>query len=518
MSRELNAERFHAQPFIKVIGNEIKEAEKTFLELTGYGKPEIIGKDLDYVLKKLLRLSIGEKELLFNGVGTYFIFTGNFEFREVEINFTYFQDTEESTLFFRECTPGFEEKNRYLEQILKDEISGIAVYSAADRLLLKANKKYLNSLEAPYNEKRSSIGRRIDEIVAGWKDSPAEKCWRNAADTGRTVLIEEYEQVTGARGITYWKCHITPIAESGKIKYIVIRTDDITESIFNKRKIENQELILKSERHEKQMLETTMRMKDEFLATITHEFKTPLTVINAALQTIESLYVSQVSDNLKKHLQRIRTNTYRQLRLVNNLLDITKCNAGHFKLNKKNLDIVYLTEAIVKSVDPYARQKGVRLKFTASQACREMAIDDEKFERILLNLLSNAIKFTSRGKTIHIDVSCKSGKAFITVKDEGIGIPKSKLKIIFDRFGQVDSLLSRQAEGTGIGLSLVNKLVSAMEGKIEVDSKVGEGSTFTVTLPIRKTRRKKPELSLIGMQDSRVMQAAAIEFSDIYVE
>ncbi|WP_051153534.1 sensor histidine kinase [Ruminiclostridium papyrosolvens] len=163
--------------------------------------------------------------------------------------------------------------------------------------------------------------------------------------------------------------------------------------------IKNQQVqLLKIEKVKNQTLETAMKMKDEFLATITHEFKTPLTVINAALQAIESIYGSQISENIKRHLQRIRTNSYRQLRLVNNLLDITRYNAGHVKLNKKNLDIIFLSRAIVKSVDLYAKQKGLELLFTADCNYLELGIDEEKFERILLNLLSNAIKFTPKGK------------------------------------------------------------------------------------------------------------------------
>lgn len=653
MSIGLNLEQLDSQPFIFITGNEINKAGRLFLELTGYDSSDVVGKDADFVLKNLLRLYIDREELS-KKTGPFYIFTRKLEFREVEIETVYIQEAFSSALIFKECFTRFEDKNIYLEQIYNAGISGIAVYSVPDMILLKANQKYLDFLEVPFNDRQNSLGRRIDEVVTDWKGSPVEKFWMEAIITGKTVQVKEYEHKGFTRGLTYWESIITPIKENGKIKYVVGNTQEITEKVLAGRKIEaqasevkkqkeqmdaimenmtealyifdkygnyilinkagrdyiggsiekagdslkmvdyyeldgrrlqftdtpiyhalngrtveekvvlmkskdkeiytsisgspifdangdllygvvtkrnvtdkilheekmkqHQELILKSERLEKQMLESTMKMKDEFLATITHEFKTPLTVINAALQTIESFYANQISDKLRKHLQRIRINSYRQLRLVNNLLDITKYNAGHFKLNKKNIDIIYLSEAIVKSVDLYARQKGVTLKFTASHACREMAIDDEKYERILLNLLSNAIKFTEKGKVIHIDVSCKNNKAVISVKDEGIGIPKSKLKMIFERFGQVDSPLSRQAEGTGIGLSLVNTLVSAMGGMIAVNSKVGDGSTFTVTLPISRLREKKNNANSINLQDNRVMQAAAIEFSDIYLE
>ena len=307
--------------------------------------------------------------------------------------------------------------------------------------------------------------------------------------------------------------------EDGNLLYGVIISRNVSDNIRNQQMIKlQQELLLKAEKEKNQSLENAMKMKDEFLATISHEFKTPLTVINAALQSVESIYGNQISDNIKRHLQRIRINSYRQLRLVNNLLDITRYNAGHVKFNKKNMDIVFLTKAIVKSVDLYAKQKGLELEFTTQCDYMEIGIDEEKYERIMLNLLSNSIKFTPKGKAIHVCLSCDKKKVAVSVRDEGIGIPKGKLKIIFERFGQVDSSLSRQAEGTGIGLSLVKALLTVLGGTITVESEIGKGTTFNFTLPAKKVKRKNQEFIMSAPHDSRIMQAAAIEFSDIYMD
>ena len=276
--------------------------------------------------------------------------------------------------------------------------------------------------------------------------------------------------------------------------------------------------LLQTEKEKNGALQKAIETKDEFLATITHEFKTPLTVINAALQTIDGLYGHEVSDNIKKHLQRIRTNTFRQLRLVNNLLDVTKYSMGSLKLNRKNMDIVFLTKYIVKSVDVYAKQKGVSLKWSSDIEHKEIGIDEEKYERIMLNLLSNAIKFTPKGKAVFVSISSKNRRVIITVRDEGIGIPQNKQGMIFERFGQVDSTLSRQAEGSGIGLSLVKTLVEGMKGTVSVESEIGKGSIFTVVLPVTKVRNENPVKHVGNLQDSRIMQTAAIEFSDIYLD
>lgn len=187
----------------------------------------------------------------------------------------------------------------------------------------------------------------------------------------------------------------------------------------------------------------------------------------------------------------IKQNTNRQLRLVNNILDITRANAGRITINKKNIDIVFLTKAITESVYEFASKKGVRLTFVSKLAKKIIGIDDEKYERIILNLLSNAIKFTPAGKSIIVNLHSAKTNICIEVKDNGIGIPRNKIDVIFERFGQVESSLSRQAEGTGIGLSLVKRFVEALGGSVSVKSNLGKGTTFKILLPNEKVIEEK---------------------------
>ena len=147
--------------------------------------------------------------------------------------------------------------------------------------------------------------------------------------------------------------------------------------------------------------------------------------------------------------------------------------------------------------------------------------DVEKYERILLNLLSNAVKYTPEGKSIHVRVSQKvvnrKCRVYVQVKDKGFGIPADMTEVIFERFGQVDRSLSRQAEGTGIGLYLVKSLIKLLDGEILLDSKVGKGSTFTIHLPVGKVKEIKNDHMIKEIADNRLIQATAIEFSDIYL-
>lgn len=285
----------------------------------------------------------------------------------------------------------------------------------------------------------------------------------------------------------------------------------------NRKINEQQELLYKSEKKQRELLEKDLVMKDEFIALITHEFKTPINVIYSAIQLIEHVYINEIPKSVRNLIGSIKRNTFRQLRLVNNLLDMTRLRTEGFKLNLRNVDIVFLTNLITESVKIYADQKKINLHFKSNISSRITIIDDEKYERIILNLLSNAIKFTPEGGnvTVTIKENTKNETVSISVCDTGIGIPKEKHCLIFQRFGQVDSNLSRQAEGSGVGLSLVKMLVDIFEGKIHLDSELGNGSIFTVTIPIKEGIVDEKKVDYINTED-RLINSINVEFSDIY--
>ncbi len=326
----------------------------------------------------------------------------------------------------------------------------------------------------------------------------------------------------------YLLCSGNPIYDKyGRYVYGIISFCDITAVVKNQQILkEKQRLLINMEREKNEVLENTIKFKDEFLYMITHEFKTPLTVIKSALQTMDLLCKNQMPEKANKFIKSIKQNANRQLRLVNNLLDITRITSGNIKLNMGVYDIVYLTQSIVNSISTYTEQKGVNLTLTSAYIRKEILVDEEKFERIFLNILSNALKFTPSGKSIKIYIGEKTHKnkkmVSISIKDEGIGIPKGKQKHIFDCFGQADTSLSRQAEGTGIGLHLVKLFIDAMGGDVILKSKEGKGSTFTLlfsdgnTMPLDMTAVNSENQRKQVPKDSRVIESVAAEFSDIY--
>jgi signal transduction histidine kinase len=210
----------------------------------------------------------------------------------------------------------------------------------------------------------------------------------------------------------------------------------------------------------------------------------------------------------------IRQNCYRFTKLINNIVDLSKVDAGFFKLNMKNENIVDIIENIVQSVADYIKEKELTIVFDTDIEEIIIACDAEKIERLVLNLISNAIKFTNPGGSVFVKVFSKEDFIEVTVRDTGIGIDEQQLELIFRRFHQVDKSLSRNAEGSGIGLSLAKYIAEAHGGHISVESKINEGSVFSIKIPNRiieepyETVRIQKTLNRVEMID--------IEFSDIY--
>lgn len=266
------------------------------------------------------------------------------------------------------------------------------------------------------------------------------------------------------------------------------------------------------------------KMKTEFISNISHELKTPLNIILSALQLLDQ--ISSKSDpgkvdaayerKMKKYMKIMKQNCYRQLRLVNNLIDLSKIEANFLELHFKNCNIVKLIEDITLSISDYINNKGIKLIFDTD--CEELitACDPDRFENIILNLLSNAVKFTNTGGTIQVAIRNRNETVAIHVKDSGIGIPKDKLESIFERFRQVDMTLTRNYEGSGIGLSLVKSLVEKHGGNIRVNSEVGKGSEFIVELPCRTVPVTDSDVFSQDNLLQKRIEKINIEFSDLY--
>ena len=261
----------------------------------------------------------------------------------------------------------------------------------------------------------------------------------------------------------------------------------------------------------KNMAEEANMLKSHFISNISHELKTPITVIMSVIQLLQ---IKNKEDYSNNHIQIIDNNCKRLLRLINNIIDIEKFDTNEIKLDLKNVNIVSLIDDIVESIEPYAKSKNLNIIF--DPYCEEiyMAIDCPKIERVVLNLLSNAIKFSYNSGLIYISLYKDNyNNVVIGFKDYGPGISEKNLKCIFDRFTQVDNTMTRNNEGSGIGLSIANSFVTLHKGTIEVNSKENEGSEFIIKIPIKLIDGES-----ILTYDRKILDYnAKTELSDIYL-
>lgn len=233
-------------------------------------------------------------------------------------------------------------------------------------------------------------------------------------------------------------------------------------------------------------IEQGIRSLDLF-ANMSHELRTPISVLLSGIGLLEKALKEPGQEELSRQaLDIARKNCLRLLRIVNNILDLAKADAGCLKLHLQNLRPDEFLGKIVDMAEPYAKKKQIRLKFTPGTFNGTIAADEAKLGRIMLNLLSNAIRFTGPGGRIGVHIRNAGKSLAITVQDDGMGIPKEKQGIIFMPFMQADDSLDKKAEGCGLGLPIVKSLVELHGGSIRVQSCVGQGSKFIFDLPARK--------------------------------
>lgn len=255
-------------------------------------------------------------------------------------------------------------------------------------------------------------------------------------------------------------------------------------------------------------------LKSHFFTNISHEFRTPLTVV----QGISEQMLANPDKWLRKGPNMIRRNTDQLLDLVNQILDLRKLESGQLVLHLEQIEGCAFLQHLTESLQPLAESKEITLTFESNEQEMWMDLDTEKMLRIMGNLLSNAIKFTPAGGEVKVNLTLSNDRsaaglptAKIMVSDSGIGIPQDRLPRIFDRFYQVDSSTTRAQEGTGIGLALCKELVKLMGGEIQVTSEVGKGSQFHIRIPISQTTEKaykevKPSVWLVQPPDPQEEQ------------
>jgi len=280
--------------------------------------------------------------------------------------------------------------------------------------------------------------------------------------------------------------------EKGKIVNVVVVSRDITSRKETEEELrkyrENLEEMVKERTTEleiaKEKAESADRLKSAFLATMSHELRTPLNSIIGFTGILMKGIAGPLNDEQLKQLGMAKGSAQHLLELINDVLDISKIEAGQLVVSLSEFDFNKMIQKVTSSVEPLAEKKKLDLKLAIPNDETIINSDERRMSQVFLNLINNAIKFTDKG-AVKIECSISEQRIITKVIDTGIGIKADDMAKLFKPFSQIDTGLTRNHDGTGLGLSICKKLVEKLGGTITVESKLGVGSTFTVTLPIK---------------------------------
>ena len=281
-------------------------------------------------------------------------------------------------------------------------------------------------------------------------------------------------------------CRIAPLLENERTIGTITVIEDVTERTTREKELREQlderEGLLARELEARRTAEENSRLKDEFLATVSHEIRAPLHAIRGWTLILRGGSVD--SETFNHALDTIDRNVVSQSQIIEDLLDISRMVTGQLKLDLRPVDLCESVEAAIDSLSPAARSKEIRLTKAVEPATSFVTGDADRIQQILWNLISNAIKFTPANGSIEVGLRESGDHAEITVRDNGGGISPDFLPFVFDRFRQADGGMKRRHGGLGLGLSIVRNLVELHGGTVSADSRgEGSGTTFTVTLP-----------------------------------
>lgn len=317
--------------------------------------------------------------------------------------------------------------------------------------------------------------------------------------------------------------HLSNWTESVDVLFGLLLILSLVLIIALKRSLDRKDRRIKEQQQHNQILEKQLDdrqwLQQESLLSMSHELRTPIHVILSALQLQEDSEEADSIEELQARNKRIcsliKSNSYRLLRVINNLIDINRIEANAIVIERVPVNIGVETRKIFEAVKPWFQKKAVRLSFEEADGSLDTACDPAVFERVLLNLLSNALKFTPGGGDVLITAirNRVSGDVVVSVKDSGIGIPEDSQQRIFDKFVRLGDELVRNTEGNGSGLAIAKGLMEMEGGSIRVVSTHGKGSEFRISYPMRGSEGSNANQGIVHREtlDYQVQ----MEFSEI---
>ncbi|MGE0255348.1 MAG: PAS domain S-box protein [Alphaproteobacteria bacterium] len=394
-------------------------------------------------------------------------------FEDIELGVAFARDTTER----KRAARAVRESQALLQNIIDNTQVIIFVKDRQDRYVLM-NREWEKALGL---SRDASVGKRLDELLpegaAGLSDND-----RRAMDGGETVRSEEVIEFPDGRRTVFFAVKVPMRNAAGEITGLCGIATDITD-------LKRAEVEL---REAKEAAEAATAAKASFLATMSHEIRTPM---NGVVGMVELLDQTDLDDEQRDMLATIRSSADALLVIINDILDYSKIEAGRLDLEAVSMSMEDIVDGIGKTLMPLSDAKHLRLFALADPSVPPWLIGDPvRLRQILLNLASNAVKFTdttpekvgSVAVWTELAGMTDDGRALVRmgVRDNGIGIPRDKIPTLFEAFAQADHSTARRFGGTGLGLTITRQLVEMMDGEIEVESEVGEGSAFSVVVPL----------------------------------
>ncbi|MBL8080034.1 MAG: PAS domain S-box protein [Anaerolineales bacterium] len=342
----------------------------------------------------------------------------------------------------------------------------------ADGIMVDVNKFF----EQQHNVKRDEIrGKHISELnIFPAEDIKKAGDYINEILQGKKLPPIELDFYTADKGLHTLEMHSYPIQVYGR-PLVLSTSRDITEH-----KISSDML-----RRANNEMERALRIKDEFLASMSHELRTPLNAILGISESLEEQIIGPLNEKQLKYLRTVSESGHHLLELINDILDLSKIEAGRIELNIAQMPAEHLVQSSLRIIKEMAQKKELQLKVDIDPNVKTMQGDERRLKQVLVNLLSNAVKFTPQGGEVGLELKGypEDSEATITVWDTGIGIKQEDINRLFKPFVQLDSSLSREYAGTGLGLALVSQMIRLHGGSVSLTSEIGKGSRFTVTIP-----------------------------------
>ena len=361
------------------------------------------------------------------------------------------------------------------------------------------------------------IGRNLLELFPELTQRRLDRHYKWALEGKVSVLSQALHgyliampAVSGEHGFKQMQqaVRISPLSQEDRVIGTLTVIEDVTERVAREAalqaQIEERSRLLSSENVARREAERANRLKDEFLATISHELRNPL---NAILGWAHMMRLGKLNEaNMERAVETIYRNAKSQSQLVADLLDVSRIISGKLRLDLRMVDLIHIVNAAIDSIRPTADAKGIRLQTIMDPAAGPISGDADRLQQIVWNLLTNAVKFTPKGGRIQVRVQRINSHVEIVVSDSGVGISKEFLPYVFDRFRQADASTTRMHGGLGLGLSIVRQLVDLHGGSVNVQSEgEGKGAIFTIMLPFVGVISQKEDESVHLTQSEEIL-------------